>query len=237
MFDTMRTFFNRHHFIRITLLIIFFFCGSLLTACEQRQQTTAAEPQPKKPVYEGTIIALGDSLTAGLGVATEDAFPALLENKLQKNGHNWRVINAGISGETSSGALSRINWIAAQRPDIVILETGANDGFRGIPPYLVKDNIRKSIRLLKEKNIFVVLAGMQIVRNLGAEYTKDFAALYPAIAKEENVTFIPFFLKDVAGNASLNQADTIHPTPEGYKIVAETVYPYVLKAIESRNSR
>jgi acyl-CoA thioesterase-1 len=204
-----------------------------LTGCDRREspaKTSAQTPQPAK-IYEGTIFAVGDSLTAGLGVASDEAYPALLQKKLQQSGYNWEVVNAGISGETSSGALTRISWILAQKPDIVILETGANDGMRGIPIRVVKENISQAARLLKEADVEVVLAGMQMLQNLGPDYTEQFAAVYPAVAEEQNIILIPFFLEQVAGTPSLNLPDFIHPNPEGHRIVAQTVYPFIVQAI------
>ena len=220
----------------ICILLLLFF---VLTGCDGQESPANTSPQQQQAakIYEGTIIALGDSLTAGLGVAEEEAYPALLEEKLQQKGYNWQVINAGISGETSSGALSRINWIIAQQPDIVILETGANDGMRGIPTGLIRKNISQAVHLLRQAGVEVVLAGMQMLQNLGPVYTKEFAEIYPALAEEQKVILVPFFLEQVAGNPSLNLEDTIHPTPAGHLIVAQTVYPYVLKAIEAHRGR
>jgi acyl-CoA thioesterase-1 len=195
------------------------------------------DPPPERrtaPVTDGTIVAVGDSLTAGYGVAQELAYPARLEKKLASDGFPYRVINAGISGETSSGALSRINWILTLTPDIVILETGANDGLRGVDPALTKKNIQEIIRRLQASNVTVILAGMQMVQNLGREYTEAFRRIYPEAAKQTGVRLIPFFLKGVAGDPALNQADGIHPTGEGYRVVVETVYPYVAAAIQER---
>jgi acyl-CoA thioesterase-1 len=146
-------------------------------------------------------------------------------------------VNAGISGETSSGALSRVAWVLKLRPDIVILETGANDGLRGIDPRVTRNNIDETIRILKENKVTVVLAGMRMVTNLGREFTRAFAAIYPELAGKHDVILVPFFLKGVAGEPSLNQADGIHPTPEGYRIVTETVYPFVLEAIERKQTK
>lgn len=216
---------------RFLFCLLFIF---VLSGCETQDKFSGAGPQHPARVYEGTIIALGDSLTAGQGVAEEEAYPAVLETKLQQDGYNWQVINAGISGETSSGALTRINWIIAQKPDIVILETGANDGMRGIPTWVIKDNISQAAKLLKEAGVEVILAGMQMLQNLGPDYTKEFAAVYPAVAQEQKILLIPFFLEQVAGTPSLNLPDFIHPTPEGHRIVAQTVYPYVVKAIQAR---
>jgi acyl-CoA thioesterase-1 len=177
-------------------------------------------------------VAVGDSLTAGWGVDEAFAYPALLEKRLASGGFRYKVINAGISGETSSGTLSRINWVLTLKPDIVILETGANDGLRGIDPALMSRNLQEIIRLLQDRNVTIVLAGMQMVQNLGREYTDAFGRAYPEAARKFGVLLIPFFLEGVAGKPRLNQADRIHPTAEGYKVVAETVYPYVVKAIQ-----
>jgi acyl-CoA thioesterase I len=185
--------------------------------------------------YEGTIVAVGDSLTAGLGVEEEVAYPAQLEKRLAAGGLRYRVVNAGVSGETSSGALSRINWILRLKPDIVILETGANDGLRGIDPALTRKNIEEILRVLQESHTRVILAGMRMVQNLGQEYTAAFRRIYPEAAKKFDVPLIPFFLEGVTGKPALNQADGIHPTAEGYKIVVETVYPYVVEAIRRRS--
>lgn len=205
--------------------------------CERGKHEDKKPPQSTRPhAYRGTIVALGDSLTAGKGVSEEQAYPALLQKKLQANGYNFRVINAGISGETSSGALSRINWILTIKPDIVILETGANDGLRGIPTTVLEGNLRQIIRILQQNKVIVVLAGMQIVRNLGPDYTRAFAKVYPRVARQDGVNLIPFFLAGVAGEPSLNQEDTIHPTAKGYRIVVDTVYPYVVQAIERLKS-
>ncbi len=217
----------RHGLSFISLLL----CTLFLLSCDQQETESKAEGIPVTPVYSGTIIAVGDSLTAGLGVLENEAWPAVMERKLQDSGHNWQVINAGISGETSSGTLSRIKWIVARKPDIVILETGANDGFRGIPPSVVRKNIAGAVQMLQESNVTVILAGMQIVQNLGVEYTRDFADIYPSIAREQDCILIPFFLQQVAGEPLLNQADTIHPNGDGHKIIAETIYPYVLQVL------
>ncbi len=217
-----------HHYAPILSLLL---CTVLLLSCEQQEGQPLTEEVHALPSYIGTIFAVGDSLTAGLGVMEGEAWPALLEKKLQNKGYNWQVINAGISGETSSGVLSRIKWILARKPEIVILETGGNDGLRGIPPSVIRENINKAVQMLQENNVTVVLAGMQIVENLGAEYTREFADIYPSIARERNCLLIPFFLQEVAGEPALNQADMIHPNEEGHKIIAETLYPYVFQVL------
>ncbi len=211
----------------------FFFSTLLIMLMGQgcKEESTTLEAQPEKKI-EGTIVAVGDSLTEGLGVEEEFAYPAVLEDKLREQGYSYQVVNAGISGETSSGTLSRIKWVLTLKPDIVILVIGANDGLRGIEPELVKSNVRKIIQVLKENNVVVVLGGMQIVQNLGQDYTTAFAEIYPAIARSEDVIFIPFFLDGVAADPGLNQADAIHPTAEGYRKIVDTIYPYVRSAIK-----
>lgn len=190
-----------------------------------RQETTGAAK---------TIVAVGDSLTAGYGVGEEESYPALLEKKLQADGHQYRVINAGATAETSSGTLARIEWILTLQPDIVILETGANDGLRGIDPQVAEKNIREILKILADRNVVVLLAGMQMVRNLGPIYVAGFNALYPRLAKESAVVFMPFFLDGVAMEASLNQLDGVHPNAAGYKKITDNIYPYVLEAIKKR---
>ena len=195
-------------------------------------EETKSPPEQTLTEYDGTILAIGDSLTEGLGVEEEDAYPALLQGKLMDSGYNFRVINAGVSGETSSGALSRITWALTLNPDIVILVTGANDGLRGIDPELIAANITDIVKLLKERDIVVVLGGMQMVQNLGQSYTRKFSNLYEEIADDQKVILIPSFLADVGGNPTLNQSDGIHPTAAGYRQIIENIYPYVVEAIK-----
>ena len=194
---------------------------------------TASAPQSPAADYAGTIVAVGNSLTAGLGVPEDQAYPARLARRLAADGRHYRVINAGVSGETSSGALSRIGWvISSLEPDIVILETGANDGLRGLDPELLKNNMDRLVGILKGHDIQVILAGMQMPPNFGRTYTRAFAAIYPQIAAKHGVLFVPFFLEGVAGRVHLNQADRMHPTADGYARIVETLYPYVVTAVE-----
>jgi len=176
---------------------------------------------------------MGDSLTAGYGVDETEAYPALLEARLREGGFNYRVVNAGVSGETSSGALARLDWMLTLEPDIVLLETGANDGLRAVDPALTRRNIEAIVAKLQANNIIVVLAGMQMVRNLGPEFTRSFGAIYPEIARASELILIPFFLEGVAGRSDLNQADGIHPTADGYRIIVDHIEPYILQAIEN----
>ena len=203
--------------------------GCLLGGCEKQTSPAPALIQVQ-PSFAGTIVAVGDSLTAGYGLNEADAYPARLEQKLRAAGYRWRVVNAGISGETSSGTLSRVDWVLRLKPDIVILETGANDGLRGIDPQVTKKNIAETVRILKQNRVTVILAGMRMVTSMGRDYTEKFAAIYPAVAQKHDLILMPFFLQGVAGDPALNQGDGIHPIAEGYRIVADMVYPYVLKA-------
>jgi len=207
--------------------------GCLLGGCDRQSPPTPASTQAQ-PGIAGTIVAMGDSLTAGYGLNESDAYPANLEKKLQAAGYNWKVVNAGISGETSSGVLSRVDWVLRLKPDIVILETGANDGMRGIDPQVTKKNIEDTVRILKENHVTVVLAGMRMVTSMGRDFTTAFADIYPAVAKDHGLILVPFFLQGVAGKPSLNQDDGIHPVAAGYRIITDMIYPYVVKAIKSR---
>lgn len=209
--------------------------SSVLGGCRSETAETESKPEAVETSiqYQGTIVAMGDSLTAGLGVDEERAYPPQLERKLAAEGYAFRVINAGISGETSSGALSRIDWVLrALEPDIVILETGANDGLRGIDPSVLRANLDQMLTILRENDVIVVLAGMQMLPNLGPEYTRAFNTLYPAMAGKYGVTFMPFFLEGVAGDPQMNQPDRLHPTADGYSRIVENLYPHVVQAIE-----
>jgi acyl-CoA thioesterase-1 len=214
-----------------------FFILILLLSAQGCGEDPKSSFEQTTPDYEGVIVAVGDSLTEGLGVVEEFSYPTLLEKQLQTQGYRYQVINAGISGETSSGTLARIKWVLTLKPDIVILVVGGNDGLRGIDPELIKTNISRIILTLKENKVTVVLGGMQIVQNLGKDYTTAFANIYPEVARVQNVILIPFFLSGVAANPSMNQADGIHPTKEGYRQIVDTIYPYVIKAIERHRAR
>jgi acyl-CoA thioesterase-1 len=210
--------------------------AALSSFCGERTPPAPVErPRAEMPAAEGVIVAVGDSLTAGLGLREEEAWPALLERRLRDDGMAWKVHNAGVSGETSSGARSRIDWILKLEPDIVVLETGANDGLRGIPPPLLRENLDAILTSLREAEVTVVLAGMRMVTNLGAEYTTEFEQVYPDLARKHGVILIPFLLEGVAGNPRLNQPDGIHPTAEGHRIMMEASYPHVIEAIRTTN--
>lgn len=169
------------------------------------------------------IVAFGDSLTAGLGVASEEAYPARLQRRLDEQGLRFRVINAGVSGDTTAGGVRRVDWVLKSRPNLIILELGANDGLRGLNLQETKANLERIVQRCQEASVTVVLAGMKLPPNYGSDYTKGFEAIYPALAKQYRLTLIPFFLDGVAGSAALNQADGIHPTGEGYRVIADKV--------------
>jgi acyl-CoA thioesterase-1 len=171
------------------------------------------------------ILFFGDSLTAGYGLSPEEAFPALSEKELIKNGKNVKIINAGLSGETSAGGLSRIDWVLRQPIDVFVLELGANDGLRGLPVDQTKKNLQAIIDKVKAKNpnVKILITGMMVPPNMGKTYTTQFTEIFPEIAKKNKATLMPFLLEGVAGNEKLNQADGIHPNIEGHKIVATNV--------------
>lgn len=173
-----------------------------------------------------TILFFGDSLTAGYGLSTFEAFPALVEKKINEQEKRCQVINAGLSGETSAGGLARIDWVLRQPIDIFVLELGGNDGLRGLPLEQTEKNLQAIIDKVKNKypKVKIVLAGMMVPPNMGKDYTTKFQTIYPRLAKKNNASLIPFLLEGVGGNEKLNLPDGIHPNPEGHKIVASTVF-------------
>jgi acyl-CoA thioesterase I len=215
-------------FFRIgTAVLLLLVSSGLAQSVEQRGA------ENKKEDLNGVIVAIGDSLTAGFGVKKEDSYPALLQQRLEAEGLRYRVINSGVSGETSSGTLSRLNWILSSlKPDIVIIETGANDGLRGLETGLTRQNIKKIVATLQEKKFVTILAGMQMVGNLGFTYTDQFRRLYQEVATETGVVFMPFFLEGVAAEPALNNDDGIHPNRRGYEIIVGNLFPYVIQAIK-----
>jgi len=173
------------------------------------------------------ILVLGDSLTAGYGLPLEQAFPAQLETALCQRGHSVQVVNAGISGDTSAGGAARLAWSLSDRPDIVIIELGANDALRGLSPQQTEANLAAIIEQVEQENMIALLTGMKAPRNLGATYYNSFDGLYPALAQQFDVAFYPFFLDGVAGVPELNQSDGIHPSPKGVKVIVEGILPLV----------
>ena len=178
------------------------------------------------------VVILGDSISAGLGVEPEQAFPFLVQDMLKQKGFAFvKITNGSISGSTMAGATSRLKWYLKTKPDILVLALGANDGLRGLSTDLMTQNLEKAIILAKKNGIKVILAGMKIPPNYGAEYAKAFESSFVSLAQKHDLPFIPFLLKDVAGKSFLNQADGIHPNPEGHKIIATTVFDILLEQL------
>lgn len=173
------------------------------------------------------VVFLGDSLTAGLGLDEDQAYPAVLKRELEEEGVPVRVLNAGVSGDTTAGGLSRIGWLLGQKPDVVVVALGGNDGLRALPVDQAEKNLREIIRRSQAAGARVLLLGMRMPPNYGPEYTQSFEGMYTAIAKDMNVPLVPFFLEGVGGERSLNQADGIHPTAKGQEILAKNVRPYL----------
>ena len=175
-----------------------------------------------------TIVFFGDSLTAGYGLSdpTSEAYPALLQEKIDREKPGWRVVNAGLSGETTSGGLRRVDWILRQPVDIFVLALGGNDGLRGIDPAVSRENLEKIVERVRAKNpnVKLVLAGMQIPPAMGRDFSREFGSIFPAVAEKNNATLVPFLLEGVGGRLDLNQPDRIHPTARGHEIMAETVW-------------
>jgi len=179
------------------------------------------------------VVALGDSLTAGLGVPPDAAWPALLEVRLQREGFQYRVVNAGMSGDTSAGGLARLDWVLRNDPEIVILALGANDGLRGQPVTALRRNLLSIVDRLKKRKVKVLLVGMRLPPNYGAPYTRDFAAVFTGVARQTGVPLVPFLLDGVAANASLNLADGIHPNAAGHGFIAERLWPHLRPLLTS----
>jgi acyl-CoA thioesterase-1 len=177
------------------------------------------------------VIFLGDSLTAGLGLAEDQAYPARVAAELAGRGTPIRAINAGVSGDTSAGGLARLDWLLGQHPDVVVLALGANDGLRGVALADTEKNLREIVRRCRAAGARVLLLGMQIPPNYGPDYAGGFRALYPRIAKDMDVPLVPFLLEGVGGVAELNQADGMHPTAEGQEKVAGNVEPYLARLL------
>jgi acyl-CoA thioesterase-1 len=173
-----------------------------------------------------TIVFLGDSLSSGSGVKTQQAFPALVADKIRERGLPFEVVNAGLGGDTTAGGLRRLDWLLQRKVDVLVLELGGNDGLRGLPISNIKSNLQAMIDKAKAKNpeIKIVIAGMQMPPNVGAKYAQEFRQVFYDVAKENDATMIPFLLEGVGGLREFNQPDLIHPNPAGHKIVADVVW-------------
>jgi acyl-CoA thioesterase-1 len=219
------------YFIRATAILSFisltvFFSACATSSAEQKTNKTierplSSEAESGKP----KIVAFGDSLTAGFGLAEKESYPYLLQQKLKADGFDYEVVNAGVSGDTSLGGLERIDWVLEQENvQILILELGANDLLRSMPVAKMKQNLSEIIKKAQAKKIQVLLCGMLAPPTLGAKYQRDYISAFPDLASEYKVAFLPFILEGVALDRKLNQADGIHPNAEGEKIMTETVY-------------
>ena len=197
-----------------------------------------SEPPPPRPVVSGDaapppasgplVVFLGDSLTAGYGLDAEQAFPALVGEALAAQGHPIRVVNAGVSGDTSAGGLARLDWLLRQKPSVLVVGLGANDGLRGQPPEATEANLVQIVRRAKAEGARVLLLGMKIPPSYGPMYTRGFERLYARVAEATDVPLVPFLLEGVAADPALNLADGIHPNAAGHRVVARNVAPRVL---------
>ncbi|MDR7132202.1 acyl-CoA thioesterase-1 [Algoriphagus sp. 4150] len=228
--------FNLNRLFSSALLL---FVGLAASSCAEKKAETVqsevlSEKTQKSKSDQKTILFFGNSLTAAYGINPEDGFAGLTQSRIDSLELDYKVINGGLSGETTAGGLSRLDWFLEEEPAVFILELGGNDGLRGIKVTESKNNLIKIIDKVRSKfpETKIILAGMQIPPNMGQEYAKEFSAMYPAVAKEKNVTLIPFLLENVGGIPELNLPDGIHPTEEGHKIVFETIWPYIKNTIE-----
>ncbi len=210
------------------------------SGCADRQpETLSAEPSAEVPAEQAQgradlplIAFLGDSLTAGNGLAEGEAYPALIQARLARDGRAVRIVNAGVSGDTSAGGLARLGWMLQQAPDIVVVALGANDGLRGLPVSELERNLTAIVTRSRESGARVLLVGMLVPPNYGEDYTRGFAALFPALAEKHGVPFMPFLLEGVAAVPALNQPDGIHPNPDGVEAIVRRILPSVEAALD-----
>jgi acyl-CoA thioesterase-1 len=217
-------------------------CGSRGEVAERPDAPGAvtASPAPPSPAPHSNrprVVVLGDSLTAGLGLRTEESFPTVLQQDIDRAGLPYDVVNAGVSGDTSAGGLSRLDWALDGDVRVLVVALGGNDGLRGLPASELEHNLAQIIERAQKRGITVVLAGMEAPPNYGRDYIVSFHQVYPALARQYHVAFVPFLLQGVGGDARLNQRDGIHPTAEGARIVADNVWTVLRPLVEGRTSR
>lgn len=216
------------YLIRKTAVVSFIFLLLAGASCSRQSANEVSKKPlatPQVVANRPKIIAFGDSLTAGFGLSEKESYPYLLQEKLKADGYDFEVINAGVSGDTTLGGLERADWVFEQdNAKIVILELGANDLLRGIPVAQMKKNLDQIIRKAKAKNLKILLCGMLAPPSMGSDYQQQFTVAFPDLATEHKVEFLPFLLENVALKKELNQADGIHPNPQGSKIMTENVY-------------
>lgn len=224
----------------------YFLCALLILGCKENVEKKQSEPvesvskiteKETSPEDDKVILFYGNSLTAAYGLDTEEGFPHRIQQRLDSLGLHYKVINSGLSGETTSGGLNRLDWVLNQPVDIFVLELGANDGLRGIPITESMNNLQTMISMVKDRNpeTKIILAGMQIPPNMGADYATQFKQMYPALAESNDISLIPFLLEGVAGIPKLNLEDGIHPTAEGQKIVANNVWEILEPLLETES--
>ncbi|MDY7394066.1 arylesterase [Aureibaculum sp. 2210JD6-5] len=228
----------------IFLKLCYFMIVVLLISCRgdvakkennEQLETTKTESTEDTDTDSKTILFFGDSLTAGYGLDdVNDAFPSLIQSTIDSLGLNYTVVNSGLSGETSAGGKSRLDWVLKQKIDVFVLELGANDGLRGIPLTETRKNLQDIIDAVQKKlpEATIILAGMELPPNMGPEYTSEFRTIFSDLAEKNNLPLIPFILKDVGGVKELNLEDGIHPTAEGHQIVAKNVWEVLEKVIK-----
>jgi acyl-CoA thioesterase I len=187
----------------------------------------AVLPAPARAA-ERVVVALGDSLTAGLGVAAEEAWPALIDARLRREGYPYRVVNAGVSGDTTAGGLRRVDWVLRSRPDVAVVALGANDGLRGLPTDAMEANLLGIVERLRTAGVRVLVAGMQVPPNYGAAYARAFQDVFQDVARRTGAALMPFLLDGVAADPRLNLPDGIHPNAAGHWAIAEHVWPHLL---------
>ncbi len=230
--------FSKYYFFASLLLGLTLSTASIAkSAANCNELRIFADDKNSKKKSRKTVLFLGNSLTAGYGLQKSQAFPALIQQKIDSLGWNFEVVNAGLSGETSSGGLRRINWLLKRKVDVLVLELGANDALRGIALDLTKNNLQAIIDSTKSKYPVakIVVAGMLAPPNLGKEYTDEFRSIFTDLAKKNDVVLISFLLEGVGGVPALNLPDGIHPTAPGHKIVAENVWKVVKPLLQSLN--
>jgi len=221
-----------NHIIRNTAVLSFIFIAVLFGACRTGERPGDIGLASNKPLKtpqivsnRPKIVAFGDSLTAGFGLTERESYPYLLQERLNADGYNYKVVNAGVSGDTSLGGLERIDWVLEQEGvEVLILELGANDLLRGVPVERMRSSLDKIIRKAKAKNVAVLLCGMLAPPTMGADYQRAYSNTFPDLATEHNVAYLPFLLENIAMKKELNQADGIHPNAEGEKIMMSNIY-------------
>ncbi|WP_318312774.1 arylesterase [Flagellimonas crocea] len=220
-------------------LIFCYFLALLLVGCGEKNNQKKSDEPTTEEVTTGEskdsnkkILFFGDSLTAGYGLEVNQAFPAIIQQKIDSLGLDYSVINAGLSGETTASGKNRLEWVLEDGIDVIIIELGANDGLRGVPLSETRSNLQSMVDTVQDKlpEAKIILAGMKIPPNMGPEYTSEFEHIFPELARSEDVLLIPFLLENVAGIPELNQNDGIHPTVKGQKLVAQNVWE-VLKPV------